>query len=151
MSVKFIKTAEKKKIAQRLVKLYDVKLPDCELLELNKNQIRIFSGTLNKSRIRELSKVTKIDSIGLHVIDNEQGDLKLTFDSLNVLEPERPWVEINSGQLDQWLKGHDIEAVSSKGSLILEYRGDLVGMAKSTGNKIFNSVPKDRKIKTAIR
>ena len=151
MKPKFIKTAEKKKISNRLSKLYSLNLPDFQLIELQKNQIRAFSGSLNRRQVTEMSKITKIDSIGIHIIDNDLGDLKLTFDSLNILNPKKPIVQINGTQLDQWLKGHDLDLSAQKGTIILQHNLDLIGIAKSTGQKIFNSVPKDRKIKTAVR
>jgi len=187
MKPKFIKTAEKKRILQRLNKLYGISSLPKELLELQNNQIRAFSGNLNKSDLRTLSTITKIDNIGLSIIDNDQGDLKLTFDSLNILDIKKldylasnnqisrekrgrfgvsgcgGWdqdnpngneialCKINNEQLDQWLKGQDLDLSAPKGTLLLQHEEDIVGIAKSTGTKVFNSVPKERKIKTAIK
>jgi NOL1/NOP2/fmu family ribosome biogenesis protein len=88
-------------------------------------------------------------------------------------------VEINEQQLQLWLRGHDLEfwmradersesainktptsktgvqlAPQTKpiiGPVILKYLSDLVGTGKSNETKIFNYVPKERKLKTPIK
>ena len=59
-------------------------------------------------------------------------------------------IEINNQQLQLWLRGYDLEIAAPRGIIILKYKDDLVGIGKSNEEKIFNYVPKERKLKTPL-
>ena len=58
-------------------------------------------------------------------------------------------VEINDEQFHSWIRGNDIEFIDEivRGNVILKYKDDLVGCGKSNGLKVFNYVPKDRRLR----
>ena len=45
------------------------------------------------------------------------------------------------------MAGEDVEIESKKGLVVLKHNGDFIGCGKSNGEKVFNYVPKERRIK----
>ncbi|MFH1425176.1 MAG: hypothetical protein ABIG28_00390 [archaeon] len=148
--MKYLKPTERKKLIRELTNLYNISELPKTIIKINKEQLNAFSGNLNKELLTQLTKTTRVESIGLPIIEKTNNQTKLTFDALNILKPEKPILEINEEQYNQWIRGHDIDIETNKGTIILKYEEDLVGIAKSSNGKIFNSVPKDRRVKDRI-
>ena len=151
MNVRFIKTPEKRRIEADLETQFGItKLPYL-LLETGKEKIRGFSGSLSKEEIAKLARIANIELIGLYALKKEQ-DFRLTIDTTHLLKDQitKNIVELNDEQLDRWLRGFDIETKTQTGTVIIKHGSDFIGSGKSNGDKIFNYVPKDRRLKSKI-
>ena len=152
MKSKFLKSAEKKKIIEEMESIYGInKIPHL-LLETGKRKIRGFSGNLTKEEIIELSQSARIEIIGMYLISQKDAEPRLNFDAVPLFKNQitKNILEIDKEQLEKWIRGHDLEVKTKRGTTILKYENDLVGVGKSNTEKIFNYVPKERKLKTQL-
>jgi len=150
MNVHFIKSSEKKKIVEQLNKQFGIENLNYMLIETGKEKIRAFSGSLSKEEIFELAKIANIEIIGLYSVNKERADdLRITLDALHLLKDQitNNIIEINSDQFHKWIRGHDLDIATQKGAVIIKYQSDFVGCGKSNGEKIFNYLPKDRRLR----
>lgn len=148
MKVRFIKSPEKRRIEEDLEKQFGItKLPYL-LLETGKEKIRGFSGSLSKEEIAKLARIANIELIGLYILKKEF-DYRLSIDTTILLKDQisKNIIEINDAQLYEWIRGRDLDIQYPKETVILKHNGDFVGCGKSNGEKIFNYIPKDRRIK----
>lgn len=150
MNISFIKSSQKKEIVEKLKEIYGISELPYLLIESGKEKIRAFSGSLSKEEITEISKMAKIEVIGGYLMRQEgPDDLRLSFDAPLILKDQitKAIVEINEDQFNTWIRGNDLDLSAEKGNVILRYNGDFVGCGKSNGLKVFNYVPKDRRLR----
>ena len=148
--ITFIRSSEKKKILEELEKLYGITSLPYILAEAGKKKIRAFSGTMTKEEIQELTEITNVEVIGMYLISQKDDDLRINFDALPLFKDQitKSIIEINEEQFEKWIRGQDLDLQSNSGTFILSHKGDLIGQGKSNGIKIFNYIPKERKLKT---
>lgn len=153
MNVEFIKSTEKKKILAELEEFYGIEELNYMLIETGKKKIRGFSGSLTREEMFEMSKYVNIELIGMYIISKKDEDLRLNFDAVSLFRNEitKSIVEINKEQLEKWIRGHDLDMLCQRGLVVLSCDGDLVGIGKSNGERVFNYVPKERCVKSALR
>ena len=152
MNISFIKSPQKKEIVEKLNSIYGIKELPYLLIESGKEKIRAFSGSLSKEEITKITEIARVEIVGWYFMRQEgENDLRLSFDVPLILKSQisKSIVEINEEQFHSWIRGNDIDFKSeiSKGNVILSYNGDLVGCGKSNGLKVFNYVPKDRRLR----
>lgn len=150
--INFINSKEKKKILQELENLYGITQLPYQFSEAGKKKIRAFSGTMTKEEIQELTEITNVEVIGMYMFNQKDDDLRINFDALPLLKDQitKSIIEINDSQYEYWIRGHDIDHQSQSGTYVISYKGDLIGIGKSNGIKIFNYLPKERKLKTQM-
>ncbi len=148
MNVHFLNASEKKEILKRLEAQYGIAELPYFLFETGKEKIRAFSGNLTKEEILKLAEMANIEIIGMYLIRKEH-DLRLSFDATQLLSAaiNKGIVEINEEQLHLWLRGNDLPIMHDVGTVALRCKEDFVGCGKSTGEKIINHVPKERRIR----
>ena len=150
MNIRFIKSSGKKKIIAQLNEQFGItKLPYL-LIAGGKEKIRAFSGSLSKEEIQELSHLTKIEGLGTYLIKQEPDKpFRLSLDATHLLSKQitKNLFEINDKQLADWLRGFDIQVEAPRALLILKHGSDLLGCGVSNGKKIYNYIPKERRIK----
>ena len=56
-------------------------------------------------------------------------------------------MEINDSQAEDWFKGNDLDIKAESAFKILKNNDEFIGCGKSTGDRITNFVPKERRIK----
>ena len=90
-----------------------------------------------------------MEIIGLYLFNKSKDDLRLSFDSTQVLgnQIKKGILEINETQLVSWMKGEDLEMKTPKEVFIVKYKNDFLGFAKSNGEKVLNYVPKEKRAK----
>jgi len=150
MNIHFIKSNEKKELLNQLNNVFGISDLPYLLIESGKEKIRAFSGSLSKEEILELAKIAKIEVIGLYLIRQErEEDLRLSFDATHILKDQikKRIVNLNEEQFNLWIRGNDLDMPTEKGPAIIKYDLDFLGCGKSNGLKIFNYVPKDRRLK----
>lgn len=147
--MKIIYSSEKKKILEQLEKQYSiVKLPYL-LLRFGKEKIRIFSGSLSSQELNILDKNLRIEAAGLYFVKQQEDGLRLSLDSLSLFKEQitKNILEINDEQARQWFRGEDLLINADKAFKVLENRQDFIGCGKSTGERIANFMPKERRVK----
>ena len=150
MNIHFIKSSEKKELLNQLNEVFGISSIPYLLIESGKEKIRGFSGSLSKEEILDLAKIAKIEVIGLYLIRRErEDDLRLSFDGTRLLKDQikKRIVEVNEEQFNSWIRGNDLDISTEKGPVVIKYGLDFLGCGKSNGLKIFNYVPKDRRLK----
>lgn len=152
MTYKFIKSSEKKQIESELEKIYGIQKLPYLLIEAGKRKIRAFSGSLLKEEIMALSKSTKIELVGIYLISKKDEEARLNFDAVSLLKDKinKNIIEINKEHFEKWIRGQDLELKIQKGTVVIKYENDLIGIGKSNGEKVFNYMPKERKLRTQI-
>lgn len=148
MTVRFIRSSEKRKIEEQLEEQFGItKLPYL-LLETGKEKVRGFSGSLSKEEIMKLKDLTRIEILGIYLIKQEH-DLRLSFDATQILKNQitKNILVVNDQEFYDWIRGKDLDKEMPQATYVIQYNGDFYGCGKSNGKKIFNYVPKDRRIR----
>ncbi|MEM0465548.1 MAG: hypothetical protein QXW97_02495 [Candidatus Pacearchaeota archaeon] len=141
---------DKNKILEKLNEQYGIKNLPYLLIKFGENKLRIYSGNLSKEELSKLDKNLRIENIGLYFAKIEkENNIRLTFDGVSLLKEEitKNILIINKEQENDWLKGNNLEIKSEKNWKIIKYEDDFLGCGKSTGEKITNFIPKERRIK----
>lgn len=147
--MQIIRSSEKKKILEQLEKQYSIiKLPYL-LLRFGKEKIRAYSGNLSSEELNILDKNLRIEAAGLYFAKQHEDGIRLSLDSLHLLKEQitKNILEINDEQAEQWFRGEDLLIKADKSFKVLENRDDFIGCGKSTGEKITNFMPKERRVK----
>jgi NOL1/NOP2/fmu family ribosome biogenesis protein len=151
--MKFLNSKQKKLIKEGLKETYGItELKDYLLIEFGKKRLRAFSGNLTREEISQLSQITNIELIGMYLINQKDDDLRLNFDAVSLLRDQitKNVLEIDKKHLEMWFRGYDLELKCPRGIIVLKFQAELVGIGKSNTEKIFNYVPKERKLRTPI-
>lgn len=149
MNVKWIRSGEKKEIMQKLEEQFGISELPYLLFEAPKDKIRAFSGSMTREELWLLGSFLNVNFIGIPLLKKEDSDFKIGFDAIHLLKEQitKGIVEINKEQLEQWIRGKDLEITSDSKFVIIKYKSDFIGYGKSTGEKILNHVPKERRIR----
>ena len=148
MNIYFIKSSEKKEIIEELKEQFGIEELPFLLIESGKEKIRGFTGSLSKEEIVELGKIAWIEGVGIYLFKREEA-LRIGFDATQILGNQitKNIIDITEEQARFWLRGRDIEMQTPRGIVVVRYQGDFFGCGKSTGEKITNHVPKERRLK----
>lgn len=148
MNIHFIKTPEKRRITEILKEQFGITHLPYLLIESGKEKIRAFSGHLSKEEIMKITSLANIELIGAYLIKKEH-DLRLSLDATNILHNQitKNIIEINNEEFHEWIRGRDLEKQIANGSYIIKFKDDFLGCARSNGSKLFNFIPKDRRLK----
>jgi NOL1/NOP2/fmu family ribosome biogenesis protein len=150
--INFIKSSGKREIIKELnEKLGIIEIPHL-LIQSGKEKIRGYTGILSKDEIAELGELIHIDNIGLYFMKREKDGLRLSFDAVQALSNQitKNIVDITEEQLNKWIRGNDLEMKAPIGLVAIRHNGDFFGCGKSNGEKIFNHVPKERRLKKPL-
>ena len=147
--MKPLQSSQKKKILNQLNNQYGITNLPYLLLQFGKEKIRLYSGNLSKEELLTLDKNLRIENIGLYFA-KQQEEIRLTLDGLQLLKNQitKNILEINNKHTEQWLKGNDLDIQTLPTFKILKNNNEFIGCGKSTGQKITNFVPKERRIKS---
>ncbi|MBS3089980.1 hypothetical protein J4461_03845 [Candidatus Pacearchaeota archaeon] len=146
MNFRFITSSEKKQIIEKLNEQFGIEELPYLLGETGKEKIRAFSGSFSKDEILQLAQIANIEIIGMYIIKREHG-LRLSFDATQILSKEIKdnIVDITPDQREAWLRGEDLDISAQHGTVLIRQNNDFLGCGKSTGVKIINHVPKERR------
>lgn len=152
MEHKFIRTPEKRRMIEELNAKFGITELPYLLIESGKEKIRAFSGHMSKDEIIELAKMTKIEGVGVYFMKKENDGLRLSFEASQLLRKQisKNILDIDDKQLQLWIRGYDLELKAPQGVYAIRYKGDFLGCGKSNGEKLFNYVPKERRIKKPL-
>lgn len=149
MTNKFIKSSGKKRIIEELNANFSISKLPYLLIESGKEKIRAFSGSLSKEEIIEIGKMTNVEGVGIYLIKKEKDGLRLSFDGAMLLKEQivKNIIDINDKQLELWIRGNDLDIEIPAGIYAIRNNKDFLGCGKSNGKKIFNYVPKERRLR----
>jgi len=147
--MKLITSKDKKKIIEKLNSQYGINEIPYQLIMFGKEKTRIFSGDIQKEILEIFDREMRIENAGLYIIKEESDGLRLTFDALSIFKNQitKNIIEIDDKNAEEWLRGNDLQIKSDRGFKILKNNNEFIGCGKSTGEKITNFVPKERRIK----
>lgn len=148
MKFKFIKTNTKRKILESLNEFYGITDLPYLLIESGKERIRAYSGHLSKEEITELSQLTHLESIGATLLKKEGDNIRPTFDSSTIIKNQvtKSIINLSPSDFKKWMSGSDLDLKTKSGIYLIRYKAFFLGPGKSNGSKLFNHVPKDRRI-----
>jgi NOL1/NOP2/fmu family ribosome biogenesis protein len=149
MNVKFLDSREKKEIVRQLSEIYGIEELGYMLLQIGKEKIRAFSGTLTREEMSKIAREANIEIIGIYLCKIENDGLRLSHDSISILQNKitKNIIEINDEQAKEWMKGNDLAIQAQKSYVTIKNRGLIIGCGKSTGERIMNFIPKERRVK----
>src|SRR3989344_3758426 len=126
--MKLLTPQEKKKLIEQLNKQYGMTEIPFELI-----------------RFGEL----RIENIGLYFAKQEVEGIRLTFDGIQIFKDQisKNILNLTEEEANDWLRGNEIQINAERGFKILKYNAEFIGCGKSTGIKITNYMPKERRIK----
>lgn len=148
MNAKFLQSPEKKKILEELNNHFGIESIPYLLIRTGNEKIRAYSGSLSKDEIMELSRLVNIEIIGEYFLKQE-GDLRLSLDATQMMKSQitKSIIDIDDKDFNLWIRGQDIDIKTDSGVKVIRYKGNLIGCGKSNGQKIFNYIPKERRLR----
>ena len=147
--MKILTAAQKKKIIRQLSEQYGISEIPHLFLQFGKEKIRIYSGNFSREELTELQKNLRIENLGLYLATQHQDEFRLSLDALQVFKNQitKNILELDDKQAEQWFKGQDLDIQTDNAFKILQHNNEFIGCGKSTGERITNFVPKERRIK----
>jgi NOL1/NOP2/fmu family ribosome biogenesis protein len=139
----------KKRILSQLNKQFGIEKLPYLILQFGKEKLRLFSGHFSIEEINLLDANLRIETAGLYFAKIENNEIRLTLDGIQILKNQitKNILELTNEQADKWMRGNDLDIKSEKAYKILKNKNEFLGCGKSTGEKITNFVPKERRIK----
>ncbi|MFA5174213.1 MAG: hypothetical protein WC438_03455 [Candidatus Pacearchaeota archaeon] len=147
--MKTLSSSDKKNILKQLNEQYGITEIPYLLLQFGQEKIRIYSGNLSKEELGLLDNNLRIENIGAYLLTQQQDGLRLSFDAVQLFRNQitKNILEINNQQTLEWLKGFDLDIKTDKNFKVIKNNNEFLGIGKSTGEKITNFIPKERRIK----
>lgn len=147
--MKPLTSSDKKKILAQLEKQFGINELPYLIIQFGKEKLRVYSGNLSKEELIILDKNLRIENIGLYFAKQENNGIRLTLDGVQLLKNQitKNIIELDNQQAEQWLRGNDLDIKTHRDWVILKSGDELIGCGKSTGEKISNFMPKERRIK----
>ncbi|MBS3097689.1 hypothetical protein J4209_02730 [Candidatus Woesearchaeota archaeon] len=148
-NLKILNKKETKGILDLIKKQWgcDVKL-DYAFLQNEKGRVFIVDKDVFKIDLKKI----RINSIGLYFAEVGGNEIRLSIEGSQIIGPEakKNVIDVDEKEAREWLKGYDLEKeVKAKGFAIIKYREDYLGTGKVRDNKIFNFVPKNRRLRVS--
>ncbi len=86
---------------------------------------------------------------GLYFGFVEKDGLRLSIEGTQLVGPKakKNIIELNDVEAEEWLRGYALEKKAQKGYVLLRYKNHFLGCGKSNGERIWNNVPKERRIR----
>ncbi|MBD3252860.1 hypothetical protein GF386_03960 [Candidatus Pacearchaeota archaeon] len=147
--MKPLNNPNKKRIIRQLEQQFGINNIPYLFLEFGKDKFRLYSGNLSKEELKLLDRELRIETIGLYFAKQQNDGIRLTLDSLTVFKNQitKNILELTDSQAENWLKGRELLIKIDNNFKILKNKNDIIGCGKSTGEKIANFIPKERRIK----
>tara|TARA_B100001971_G_C18245484_1_gene573933 strand:+ start:1116 stop:1562 length:447 start_codon:yes stop_codon:yes gene_type:complete len=147
--MKIIRSTPKKKIIQQLNEQYGISDLPYLLLQFGKEKIRLYSGSLSAEELNILDANLRIENMGLYFAKEQRDGIRLTLDGVQLIKNQitKNILKVDDEQAKEWLKGNDLLIKADNAFKIIKNNNEFLGCGKSTGEKITNFVPKERRIK----
>lgn len=120
-----------------------------DFLKSGKNRIWIVSKDVSLLDLRELD----IARLGVYFCRTDFKELlKFSIEGSQIIGPEckKRVLEIGEDKANRWIKGRDLklgrEPGIREGFILIRHQEDFLGCGKLVGKKVWNYVPKERRI-----
>ena len=119
---------------------------DYVFLMSSKNKIYLVNkdiGSIDLERLR-------IDAIGLYFGELNHGELRLSIEGSQMIgkKANKNIIELDKKESELWSMGNDIDKkMDVSGFVILKHKKDFIGCGRYKEGKIFNYVPKERRLR----
>lgn len=149
MNVKFLSSHEKKEIIKQLSETYGIDKLNYLLFQIGKEKIRAFSGSMTKEELSKIARYVNVEIIGIYLLKFERDGIRLSHDAVTLLADKitKNIIEVTDEQAKEWMKGKDLEIKMENRYVVIRNKNLLLGCGKSTGERIINFVPKERRVK----
>ncbi len=144
--MKILTPAERRRLLKKLEELYGIEKLNYIILKFGNDKLRLYSGSLSPEELYKIDKGMRVENVGIYFA-RENKEIRLTFDSLFLFDIKKNIIDITDEQLKEWLKGNELNIPCEKSFVILRNKGEFFGTGKSTGERITNYVPRERRIK----
>lgn len=148
---RFLNSKERKEILGRIKESWGAE-PGDELVFLMNSQNRIFVVSRDVEKI-DLSQI-RVNNMGLYFGEiTERDELRLSIEGSSIVgrAAKTNIVELDDGQSRRWFAGEDIEIEDERnGFMIVKFKADFLGCGKLARGKLYNFVPKARRIEAMI-
>ena len=150
--MKILSSSEKKKIINKLNEQFGISDIPFRMLQFGKEKIRVFSGNLPSEKIMAIEKNLRVENAGLYIVRIVKDGIRLTIDGTHFFKNNitKGILRIEDTQTEIWMKGEDLDINTDKRYAILKNNNDFLGCGKSTGEKIINTIPRERRVNLKI-
>jgi NOL1/NOP2/fmu family ribosome biogenesis protein len=147
-NLKILNTREIRKITDILEKQFGYsERPDYCWLMSSKNKVYVVNSDIKGIDLEKIN----IDSIGLYFGEYKHGKFRLSFEGSMLIgkKLKKNVIELNLKERNQWLKGESIIKDVGKEArfIVLKYKDDIIGCGRYKDKRIFNYVPKERRLR----
>ena len=128
--MKPLTSADKKKIIEQLNNQFGISQLPYLLIQFGKEKLRLYTGNLSKEELYYLDNEIRIENIGLYFAKyEEENDIRLTIDGVQLLKEQitKNILELNDNQVNEWLKGNDLDIQTEYGWKILKHNNEFLG------------------------
>ncbi len=116
-------------------------------LKNNKKKVFITTKTEKKDKLH----IPRLEKAGIYFATiNKDETLRLSLEGSQFVgkHATKNILELDHSQAENWLKGYDFDiSVGSDGYYLLKYKEDFLGCGLIRKNKLFNFLPKTRRLK----
>ena len=123
----------------------DIKLEHA-VLQNKDNKIYLMNKEFANIDLEKL----RINNLGLYFGQISNSELRLSIEGSQLIgsKAKKNILEITQKQSRDWLKGEDLETKEKlKGFVLIKHENDFFGTGKIKENKVFNFIPKGRRLK----
>lgn len=142
MDLKVLNSRERKKFWQQLNEQFDCEAEDKAVLS-NKEKIYLVNND-----IHEIPEI-KLYYVGLYFCKIMKEGLRPTIEGSQLIAKtaKKNILELNNKQINQWVKGEDMEGFDvPDGFYLVKNKEDIYGCCKIKEGRLFNYVPKGRRL-----
>ncbi|MFH1210822.1 MAG: hypothetical protein V1645_02795 [archaeon] len=147
MNIKVLNKKEVKRVVKSLEEdflIKDLKLDYVFILGADDKVFLVDKGFAGL----DLSKL-RVNSVGMYFGQLQDGRVRLSIEGSQIVGPlaKRNVVELSKGQVEDWIRGVDVDLGGGSGLVIVKYGEDFYGSGKISKGLLLNFVPKSRRIK----
>ena len=119
---------------------------DYVFLMSSKNKIYLVNKNIERIDLEKL----RIDAIGLYFGELNREELRLSIEGSQMIgvKSNKNVVELDKKEAELWSMGNDLKKeLLVHGFIILKHKKDFIGCGKYKEGRIFNYVPKERRLR----
>ena len=146
--LKILNSKERKRIQRQLEKQFETDFElDYEIFMNPKNKIFILNKDVSRINIDEL----RINSLGLYFGVEYDDSIRLSIEGSQLIgkTAKKNILELSDNETKLWMSGQDFKTASDlKGFVLIKNNNEFLGCGKIVNKKLYNYVPKERRINT---
>ncbi|MFH2020908.1 MAG: hypothetical protein ABIJ34_05810 [archaeon] len=144
--LKILNSKEKKEITKLLNEGYNCDFScDFDVFRNQSNRIFLLSKDFSKINVEKL----RINSLGLYLGEIYDNSIRLSIEGSQLIgkTAKKNLIEISDDDAIRWMRGEDFMVNSDlTGFVIVKNKDDFLGCGKVSQKKLFNYVPKERRM-----